>query len=185
MPDNTEATLLVVDDEQKVAESYSLRLEMRYDEVHTANGGQEAVAFFEASAVDVVLLDRRMPDMSGDDVAQIIQERGYDTRVIMVTAVEPDFEIIEMPFDNYLQKPVDKEEMFAAVDEQLKTDAYDEDLSEYFRTRSKIAVLEGEKSSHQLEDNKKYQRLVEKAKQLEGNLNQTSDEVDEINQMFE
>lgn len=36
----SEATILVVDDEPNVAESYSLRLGMRYDDVHTVNGGE-------------------------------------------------------------------------------------------------------------------------------------------------
>ena len=72
MPDtNSEATILVVDDEQKVVESYSLRLGMRYDDVHTATGGREALAFLEVSDPDVIFLDRRMPDMSGDEVAEI------------------------------------------------------------------------------------------------------------------
>jgi len=181
MPNTTsDATILVVDDEQKIAESYALRLGMRYDDVTTATGGKEAISVLEASEADVVLLDRRMPFMSGDEVAQIIQERDYDTRVIMATAVEPDFDIVEMSFDKYLQKPVDKEDMFAAVEQQLKADSYDEELSEYFSVRSKIAILEAEKSSQELEDNEKYQRLIEKAQQLEEDLEQTVDEFDDI-----
>jgi len=185
MPEtNPDAAILVVDDEERVAESYSLRLGMRYDDVHTANGGNEAIAFLEASEADVVLLDRRMPDMSGDDVAQVIQERDYDTRVIMVTAVDPDFDVVEMSFDDYLQKPVDKEDMFGAVEQQLIADTYDEELSEYFSVRSKIAVLTAEKSSHDLQDNNKYQRLVEKAEQLEMELDETVDEFDDLADQF-
>jgi len=183
MPDtNSDATILVVDDEQKVVESYSLRLGMRYDDVHTATGGQEAIAVLEVTDVDVVFLDRRMPDMSGDEVAQVIREEGYATQVIMATAVDPDFDIIEMPFDDYLQKPIGKEEMFGAVEQQLNAGAYDGKRAEYYSVRSKIAVLEDEKSSYQLEDNKKYQNLIEEATALEAELDETVAEFEDISE---
>ncbi len=44
--------------------------------------------------------------MSGDEVLDTIAERGIDPAVVMVTAVDPDFDIVEMPFDEYLTKPV-------------------------------------------------------------------------------
>jgi CheY-like chemotaxis protein len=181
MPDtNSEATILVVDDEQKVVESYSLRLGMRYDDVHTATGGREALAFLEVSDPDVIFLDRRMPDMSGDEVAEMIREEGYDTQVIMATAVDPDFDIVEMPFDDYLQKPIGKEEMFGAVEQQLNAGAYEGKRAEYFSVRSKIAVIEEEKSSYQLEDNTKYQELLGRARELEADLDGTVAEFDDI-----
>ncbi|PSQ61282.1 MAG: response regulator [Halobacteriales archaeon SW_9_67_25] len=181
MPDtNSEATILVVDDEQKVVESYSLRLGMRYDDVHTATGGREALAFLEVSDPDVIFLDRRMPDMSGDEVAEMIREEGYDTQVIMATAVDPDFDIVEMPFDDYLQKPIGKEEMFGAVEQQLNAGAYEGKRAEYFSVRSKIAVIEEEKSSYQLEDNTKYQELLGRARELEAALDGTVAEFDDI-----
>jgi len=181
----SEATILVVDDEPNVAESYSLRLGMRYDDVHTVNGGEEAVDFLEGSGTDVVLLDRRMPKMSGDEVAQVIQERGFDCRVIMTTAVEPDFDIVEMPFNDYLQKPVSKEDMFAAVEGQLNARTYDDKISEYFSLRSKIAVLEAEKPSSELEDNEEYQRLQERARELGEELDRTVDEFDDVETLFD
>jgi len=55
--------------------------------------------------VDVVLLDRMMPGMSGQEVLAAIRERGLDCRVAMVTAVDADFDVIEMGFDEYLGKP--------------------------------------------------------------------------------
>lgn len=181
MPDtDSDATILVVDDEQKVVKSYSVRLGMRYDDVHTATGGKEALAFLEGSDVDVVFLDRRMPDMSGDEVAEVIQEEGYDTQVIMATAIDPDFDIVEMPFDGYLQKPISKEEMFATVEQQLNAGAYEGKRAEYYSVRSKIAVLENEKFASQLEDSKKYQDLLERARELEAELDRTVDAFEDI-----
>lgn len=106
---------LVVDDEQEVADAYALRLR-GYCEVETAYGGDEALSIIDESPVDIVLLDRHMPGMSGDDVLVELDERGFYGRVVMVTAVDPGVEVLEMPFDDYLCKPVDRETVRIAFD---------------------------------------------------------------------
>jgi len=58
----------------------------------------------------------------------------------MVTAIDPDLGIVEMPFDDYLSKPVDRADLYAAVDQQCQVLAY-ELLGEYFRRESTRAVL--------------------------------------------
>ena len=82
---------------------------MNHD-VRTAYGGEEALEKADED-VDLVFLDRQMPDMSGDDVLERVRERGLDCRVVMVTAVDPDFDIVEMPFDDYLTKPVMRDDV--------------------------------------------------------------------------
>jgi DNA-binding response OmpR family regulator len=176
-------TVLVVDDESAVADAYALRLRQKYD-VSTAYGGEEALEVIDAD-VDVVLLDRRMP-MSGDEVLERIRERGLDSRVIMVTAVtDPDFDIIEMPFDDYLCKPVDKEDLFAAIEQQLETATYDDRVDEYFSISSKIGVLEAEKTPEQLAESEEYQRLTERAETLRDELDDQVDAFDDMANAFE
>lgn len=151
------ATVLVVDDEREVADVYAFRLKRTYD-THTAYGGEAAVDAVDDD-VDVVLLDRRMPDLSGDEVLELIRESGYNCRVIMTTAVEPEFEIAEMPFDDYLCKPIDHSTLEDAIETQLTASKYDESVSEFFRATSKVAVLEAEKTAEELEASKEYQQL--------------------------
>jgi CheY-like chemotaxis protein len=178
------ATILVVDDEQSVADGYALRLGSQYDDVETAYGGPETLEVLEATDVDVLLLDRRMPEMTGDEVLDEVRERGYDCRVIMVTAVNPDFDIVDMPFDDYLQKPIEKENLFAAIEQQLHAEQFDSDLEQYFAASSKIAVLEADKSEAQLADNKKYQRLKEEAARLESDLEEQVEQFDDAVSTF-
>jgi DNA-binding NtrC family response regulator len=174
-----QGTVLVVDDEPDVADAYSLRLEQHYD-VRTAYGGEEALETIDDD-VHVVLLDRRMPDMSGDEVLEAFRERGYDCGVIMVTAVDPDFEIIEMPFDDYLQKPVDRDTLFEAIDEQI--DALDKDaaVSELFSVTAKAGVLEQRKSTEELANHPEYNELKSRAEELREQIHgsEGSDEDDE------
>ena len=137
----TEPRVLMVDDEKKVADAYALRLEDVAD-VSTAYSGEEALAVVdEGPPPDVVLLDRHMPGLSGDDVLDQLRERDVRTRVIMVTAIDPELDILELPFDDYLSKPVDREDVHAAVDQQCQVLAY-ELLGEYFQLESKRTVIE-------------------------------------------
>jgi len=135
-----EPRVLMVDDEKQVADAYALRLEDVAD-VTVAYGGEEALSVVEEGRPpDVVLLDRHMPGLSGDEVLAELRDRELTTRVIMVTAIDPDLGIVEMPFDDYLSKPVDRADLHAAVDQQCQVLAY-ELLGDYFRLESTRAVL--------------------------------------------
>ena len=92
-----EPTVLVVEDESDIAALYAGFLRERYA-VTVAATVAEAKEVVDES-FDAVLLDRRLPDGSGDEVLEHVRERGLDCRVAMVTAVEPDFDIIGMGFD--------------------------------------------------------------------------------------
>jgi len=175
-------TVLVVDDEEEVADVYALRLRGAY-ETRVAYGGQEALDSVDAD-VDVVLLDRRMPDISGDGVLENIRVEGLECRVIMVTAVDPDLDIVEMPFDDYLCKPIDKETMLSAIEQQLESMAYDERLTEYMSIAAKIGVLESEKMSAELEASEEYRRLTDRERELKSDLDAAVADFEDIDQAF-
>jgi DNA-binding response OmpR family regulator len=180
-PGSDTATVLVVDDEEEVADVYALRLRNDYD-TRVAYGGEDAL---ETLDVDVVLLDRRMPEISGDDVLDQIREKGYDCRVIMLTAVDPGLDIVEMPFDDYLCKPVEKEDLVAAIEQQRQIQRYDEQLSEYFEVTSKLALLESELPPHEREESAELERLTEQADTLRKELSGLLDEFDSLDEAFQ
>lgn len=86
--------VLVVDDEEAVADLYAARLESEHD-VITAYDGERALEVVDDN-IDVVFLDRQMPGCPGDEVLDVVDERDLDCRVVMVTAVDPGFDILEM-----------------------------------------------------------------------------------------
>ena len=175
-------TILVVDDEQEVADVYAFRLKRTYD-VRTAYGGQQAVDAVDED-VDVVLLDRRMPGMAGDEALQAIREAGYDCRVIMTTAVEPEFDIVEMPFDDYLCKPIEQETLQQAIESQLTAKQYGETVSDLFQATSKIAVLEAEKTAEELENSAEYQELKAITDDTRGEADSLMSELDDFESAF-
>ncbi len=156
--------VLVVDDQEDIADLYATWLRMDYA-VRTAYDGEDALETVDAD-VDVVFLDRRMPDYSGDEVLERIRERGLDCRVVMVTAVDPDFDVIPMAFDDYLTKPVMREDLADAIESMRERDEYDETIQEYFALTSKKATLEAEKTQSQLRENEQYQEMVDRVEEL-------------------
>jgi DNA-binding response OmpR family regulator len=160
-----EQTVLVVDDEEDIADLYTTWLEMGHD-VRTAYSGQEALEKADA-AVDIVFLDRQMPDKSGDEVLDALREAGLECRVVMVTAVDPDFDIVDMAFDDYLTKPVMREDLTEAVEDMNERDEYNETVQEYFALTSKKATLEAEKTPSELQENEEYQAMVDRVEELQ------------------
>jgi DNA-binding response OmpR family regulator len=138
--DDDTATVLVVEDQEKIAEAYTRALATEYD-VRTATGGQAALEKVDED-VDVVLLDRRMPEMSGDEVLEALKERDLPAKIAMVTAVKPDTDIVEMPFDEYLTKPAGTEDLHEVTEVLLQRARYDDDAQRFFQIAVKKMALE-------------------------------------------
>ena len=164
-----ETTVLAVDDEPDLAELYRVYLDSAYD-VRIATDGSAALERMDDS-VDVVLLDRRMPDMTGNEVLSELRAAGYDARVAMLTAVEPDVDIIDMPFDDYKTKPVTKEDLLALVEVLCHRAEFDERSQEFFALASKKAALEAS-GNH---DTEEYAELLDRIQQVRGEVEETLD----------
>ncbi|MFC7115488.1 HalX domain-containing protein [Natronoarchaeum sp. GCM10025703] len=170
MPDQP-VDILVVDDESRLADLFAAWLKTDWT-VDTAYDGESALEKMEDS-VQIVLLDRRMPGLSGDEVLSEIRDRGYDCRIVMVTAVDPDFDIIEMGFDDYLVKPVSKDELMEVVDRIQTRSMYEADIQQYYSLVSKKSLLETEKSDRELEASNEYTELCNEVDELRGNVDET------------
>lgn len=157
-------TVLVVDDDRDAADLITRYIADDYD-VETVYSGQDALDTVDSS-VDVVLLDRRMPDVSGDEVLEAIREREIDCRVVMITAVEASLEIIDLPFDDYLAKPVSRAIVQDAVERMVTRDAYDESIQEIVAVATKMATLESKLPIHKLKASDEYAALEDHLSEL-------------------
>lgn len=176
------ANILVVDDQKEVADAYALRLRGLCS-VETVYDGRSALSAVEESTVDIVLLDRHMPGMSGDEVLADLTERGFEGRVIMVTAIDPGFDVLDMPFDDYLCKPIDREDIRAAVTQQCTILGYDT-LGEYFSAESKRAVIEAEISADERRDHQQYLDIEHRTAQLAERIRRLLDDPNELFDAF-
>lgn len=164
-------TVLVVDDDESLVDLYVARLSGEYD-VRTATDGRAALAAMDDD-VDVVLLDRRMPNLSGDEVLRSVRER-YDCRVAMMTAVDPSLDIVDLPFDAYLKKPFGLGELTDTVEDLLVADADDAGL-ELSSLRVRRNILRAELPTAALADDEEFRRLEARIAALERHVDAVPD----------
>jgi two-component system, NtrC family, sensor kinase len=131
--------ILVVDDEPEIAESLADFLTKKEDyRVTLAGDGQEAVRFLQKTVgseteIDLVLLDMRMPVMSGLDVLAWIRSHPdlRYTRVVLLTAAAGSHEKVEAlsaGADDYITKPYYPQELLARVKTILRTQQLEKQL---------------------------------------------------------
>lgn len=144
------AQILVVDDEPEIASSLAEYLTTKAGyEVWCAHDGQEAMEKLDRAAtnggdpIDLVILDRRMPGMSGLEVLSWVRShpRLRFTRVIMLTGASGSQEKIEAlsaGADDYVTKPYYPQEMLARVNTILRTQGLEKQLQ---RQSEQLAAL--------------------------------------------
>ncbi|WP_332897600.1 response regulator [Haladaptatus sp. CMSO5] len=173
MATSARPTVLIVEDEPDVGETYERWLAESYTVIHAASG-KEALSKLDDS-IDIVLLDRMMPGMSGDEVLEEIRARDIDCRVAIVTAVDPDFDIIEMGFDEYVTKPPTRDQLRDTIERLLARGAVADDLQNYFSLVARKAALEAEFTRSVLESNEEYRDLVARIERGRENLDTSFD----------
>jgi DNA-binding response OmpR family regulator len=176
---DTRPTVLIVEDESDVADAHALKLREKY-ETRVAYGGEEGLKLLDED-VDAVLLDRRMPGLHGDEVLAEIRDRGYSVPVIMTTAVDPDLNILEMDFDDYLCKPILADTLVTTLEQHVDSkQGTDPRLDEFFQIVSKLDVLESKLSKTELERSDEYKQLKQRAEELGSELNDSVSDFEEL-----
>ncbi len=131
--------LLVVDDEKNQRDILQIILSGERDaqghplyDIKTASSGQEAVKLFKQQEFDLVLTDLKMSGMSGIEVLNEIAQMDSSIPVILMTAhgsIETVKEALRGGAFDYLQKPLDREELLATVARAVeKMRAVDEEI---------------------------------------------------------
>ena len=111
--------VLIVDDEERFRTTLAKLLTVRDLEVKTAASGREALEELKAGPCDVVLLDVKMPEMSGVEVLAEIKKIDRNLEVIILTghaSVDVAVEIMRLGGYEYLLKPCPMEELMEKID---------------------------------------------------------------------
>lgn len=111
--------VLVVEDEEVMAEAVALGLRRAGYATDVASDGESALLLTALNPYDVVLLDRDLPVLHGDEVCRRLVAAGYTARILMLTAagaVPERVDGLRLGADDYLPKPFAFAELLARVD---------------------------------------------------------------------
>ena len=116
---DTKIKILIADDETETCELLQMYLETKGYEVSTANSGKDAIASVKENTPNVMLLDKRIPDMDGLEILRAIRQFNKTLKIIMVTGADLDPEtksaITELCVSDYLYKPIAMSELNNAL----------------------------------------------------------------------
>ena len=124
--------VLIVEDEESMADPLAFLLRKEGFSTAVAGSGPEALAEFDRSGADIVLLDLMLPGMSGTEVCRQLRTRSA-VPVIMVTARDSEIDKVvglEMGADDYVTKPYSTRELVARIRAVLRRGTESEGLAE-------------------------------------------------------
>jgi two-component system response regulator RegX3 len=122
--------VLVVEDEESFSDALSYLLRREGYDVAVAANGPEAIALFERSGADLVLLDLMLPGVSGTEVCRAIRQRSV-VPIIIVTARDAEVDKVvglELGADDYVTKPFSSRELVARIRAVLRRGVDSDDL---------------------------------------------------------
>ena len=144
--------ILIVEDEQLLADSLKVMLEKKKFEVEVANDGITGAEYALLGIYDLLILDVMMPGMDGYQLARQVRNKRCGTPILMLTAksgVEDRIEGLNAGADYYLTKPFDSRELMACINALLRRQGNQVDELTYGNTALDLSsgmLLCGEQS---------------------------------------
>ena len=153
-----ETNILVVDDEQEIADLVELYLQNEGYTIHKFYTGREAIDYIQSEHTDLAVLDLMLPDVDGFTICKTIREKFYFPIIMLTAKVEDVDKIMGLTIgaDDYITKPFNPLELVARVKTQLRrTMQYNRNCSpadagkqDSLREELEIRGLRLNKSSH-------------------------------------
>lgn len=146
-----ELTLLLVEDEDSIRESMQEVFAGVFQKVISASNGDEGLKKFKKFSPDIVIADIMMPIMDGLEMSRQIKEFSKNTPVVILSAYsekEKLLKAIDVGIDKYVIKPIDMDELFALLEQIVKTKIIGADIIEIsggysFNQTKKVLVKNG------------------------------------------
>lgn len=141
--------IAIVDDQHSVTSLLSTLLEHEGYDVVAFNSGSDFLAYLDSDRIDMVLLDLMMPGMTGYEVISHLKTRITDEYIpiLIISALtdrESRLKALSLGIDDFLSKPIDREELWLRVRNTIKVKAYQDQLIQE-KTLLECAVEQDEK----------------------------------------
>lgn len=126
---NDNYTILVAEDEEVnylyIEALFENKVDYNYRLIHVKNGKEAVDLCFENSNIDIILMDLKMPVMNGYEATEKIKSKFPTIPIIAQTAYSTQSDrklALQCGCDDFISKPIDKEELFGLVNKYLKID---------------------------------------------------------------
>lgn len=110
----------MVDDEEIIVETLKPILQDEGYAVETATTGQEALKKFDKARFGLVILDIKLPDITGDEVAKLMKKQNGDTKIVLITGYsffQDCIDALDLGINEILLKPISPEEILRTTKE--------------------------------------------------------------------
>ncbi|NRD26854.1 response regulator transcription factor [Frigoribacterium sp. VKM Ac-2836] len=124
--------ILIVEDEESLSEPLAFILQREGYQVTVAEDGPGAVAAFDKTGADLVLLDLMLPGIPGTEVCRVIRTKSQ-VPIVMLTAKDSEVDIVvglELGADDYVTKPYSTRELLARIRAVMRRRVDPDDLSD-------------------------------------------------------
>jgi DNA-binding response OmpR family regulator len=111
-------TILVVEDDAAISRGLQEALSAENYNVVVASSGLRGYNIAKAEKIDCILLDLKLPEMSGEDVCRDLRKEGITTPILMLTSKKQEMDKVvglEIGADDYLTKPFSTRELLARI----------------------------------------------------------------------
>lgn len=115
--------ILIVDDEKNTREGIARFLRSKEMDCYLAENGKDALELLNATSIDLIVTDLRMPAMGGMDLISAVTDRYPDINMIVLTAygsVESAVEAVKRGADDFLTKPINLDKLYITISKLLK-----------------------------------------------------------------
>ncbi len=132
---NDSASILIVDDDLRMAQSIQNVLRMANLTASSINSGHEAIALLQEQPFDLVLLDLNMPDMDGAEVIEQINQLNIDTSIIVVSGeseIQKAIHVLKIGAKDYVRKPYNPDELLFSIKNVLEKQYLERENSEIY-----------------------------------------------------
>lgn len=170
-----EQHVLIAEDNSELAELFAMWLSPTYH-VDTVCELAEATQKVNSS-IDVVLIDRQISRYSEAQMLQKIRYDQYRMQSAMITAIEPDFNIAETEFDDYIVKPVSCRSLIEFISALITRGEYTELTNNLYQLSKKKALLEEQNSQRELRNSNEYEQIVNRLKSIQEHADMTVEEI--------
>ena len=117
---NSKPRILFVDDEPDITFSFSIGLEDSGFKVDIFNHPLKALSNFRSGSYELVILDMKMPEMSGIDLCKEMRKIDNNVRICFLTAFDSQYEEFRRHSECFIRKPITIDDLVEKIKKELK-----------------------------------------------------------------